>query len=137
MNQTRKYQGGCHCGAVRFEAEIDRTAVTNKCNCSFCTKVGSWGVIVKPDAFRQLSGEEALGSYQFNSKTTHHPFCKHCGVRPFSHGNLPELGGEYYSVNIHCLEDIDFTSLKVQYWDGRNDNWDAGPRSAPFPGGAR
>ena len=131
----KTYKGGCHCGAVRFEAELDPSTGT-KCNCSMCTKKAFFGVVVKPSSFRLVSGEAKLSDYQFNTRMMHHFFCPNCGVHAFGRGNLEQLGGEYYSVNLNCIDELDLSTLKPMYWDGRHNNWQAGPSAQPYsPGG--
>jgi hypothetical protein len=105
----------------------------SRCNCSICTKLSTAGIIVKPNAFRLLSGEDSVTDYHRGEHPVHHPFCKHCGVHAFGRGNIPEIGGEYVSINANCLDDVDLANVKVSYWDGRHDNWQSGTRDTPWP----
>jgi len=122
----KTYHGSCHCGAVRYEVELDLAEGTSKCNCSYCAKLRLWGKHAKPEEFRLLAGEDALTTYRFNTHSLEHPFCKHCGVHVFTHGDIPEVGGEFVSVNLASLDDVEPQELidaPLRWCDGRANNW--------------
>jgi hypothetical protein len=132
MSNT-KHTGGCHCGAVRFEVDTDLGKGVSRCNCTVCTKRGATGQIVKPDAFRLTQGENDLGVYTWGSGVSGYRFCKRCGINVYGSGTLDVLGGDFVSVNVNCLDGIDPNQLQTIHWDGRHDNWQAGPRDKPWP----
>ncbi len=127
----RTYSGGCHCGAVRFEADLDVSAGTVKCNCSICAKLRLWSVQVAPAAFRLLAGEAALADYRGRNPVAHHLFCRICGVHPFEWVDVPNMSGtKYYNVNVACLDGLEIDELMaapVRFADGRNDAWERRP----------
>ena len=126
-------RGGCHCGAVRFEVAVDLSRPGSRCNCTVCTKTAVTSAMVKPAAFTLLAGEEDLTSYVWGYQISRRFFCRRCGVHCFGRGFLEDVGGDYVSVNLNCLDDLDPSTLAIVYWDGRHGNWHAGTRSTPWP----
>lgn len=126
----RTYTGSCHCGAVRFEADVDLGEETIKCNCSICTKTRSWNAIVTPDSFRLLQGEDVLTDYQVGHDTIYHRFCSRCGVKPFGQGTADDPDDDFYAVNVVCLDDAtdeELAEAPVIYVDGRRGDWESPP----------
>jgi hypothetical protein len=130
---TKTHRGGCHCGAVRFEVALEPGFKGSRCNCSICAKTAITGAIVKPNAFRLLSGESDRGSYVWGGKISKRYFCKHCGIHCYAEGHLEQVGGDYVSVNLNCVDELDVNELEIVHWDGRHNNWMGGPSSAPWP----
>jgi hypothetical protein len=110
------YQGGCHCGRVRFEVTADLARISD-CNCSMCAKKGFLHLIVAPEQFRVLSGEGDLTTYRFNTGVARHTFCRHCGIHPFY---VPRSDPDKIDVNARCLDGVDVRALEVVPFDGRN-----------------
>jgi hypothetical protein len=131
---TKSYQGGCHCGAVRYQVEVDLQAGTGRCNCSFCGKTRAWSAQVKPAQFTLRTGEDQLGSYGFGTHAGEHLFCKTCGVRSFGRGYVEQIGGAFVSIQVACLDmsDDERASLPVTYQDGRDNNWWNAPKITSY-----
>jgi hypothetical protein len=110
------FAGGCHCGRVRFRVSADLSGVS-ECNCSICVKKGFLHLIVAPEQFELLSGADALSTYQFNTGTAQHTFCRHCGIHAFY---VPRSDPDKIDVNVRCLDDIDLSAVEIQPFDGRN-----------------
>jgi len=110
------YQGGCHCGRVRFRVRADLAKVT-ECNCSMCSKKGFLHLIVPLSDFELVAGEGELSTYRFNTKLAKHTFCRTCGVHPFY---VPRSDPDKIDVNARCLEGVDVRALSPAPFDGKN-----------------
>ena len=114
------YQGGCHCGSVRFEVvgEIEDLSV---CNCSICAKTGYLHWEVEPRQFALLTPKSVLRNYQFGTMTSKNLFCASCGVSAFRHSRGAP---EHVDINVRCLDGVDAEalaqSLTVEHFDGKS-----------------
>jgi len=111
-----RHEGGCHCGAVRFAAELpDELVPALDCNCSICRATGFLHIVVPHEDFTLLSGADRLTSYRFGTGAAEHLFCSVCGVKSFYQ---PRSHPEAWSVNAHCLDEA--PELAIETFDGKN-----------------
>ena len=121
-----KLSGGCHCGAVRFEAEAPGPPVEAlDCNCSVCRMTGYIHVNVPHERFELIVGRDALVSYRFGTGAAEHLFCRHCGIKSFYQ---PRSHPGHWSVNANCLDErpqLTITSFDGTSWEQAKANLDA------------
>ena len=111
-----KVRGGCHCGAVRFVAELpDEPIPPLDCNCSVCSMTGFLHIMVPHGRFDLVTGRDALTSYRFGTGAAEHLFCSVCGVKSFYQ---PRSHPAAWSVNANCLDAP--VDLSIERFDGRN-----------------
>lgn len=115
-----KLAGGCHCGAVRFTAEVSPATELLDCNCSICRRTGHLHLIVADEQFVLVSGRDSLISYRFGSGAAEHLFCRTCGIKSFYRPRSHPRG---WSVNFRCLDPGHGLDPPVRRFDGAE--WEA------------
>ncbi len=113
-----KKKGGCHCGKVRYEAEIDMTKPVLECNCSICAGKGLLLSFVPENQMTIVSGEESLTEYRFHTEKIAHFFCKVCGTEVFGTAN-DESGTPSYAINVRTLDAVNIDELQRTPYDGK------------------
>ncbi len=117
MTTLNTFEGGCHCGAVRFRVVVDKYKV-DECNCSICLKKGFLHLIVPSEKFTLLQGAEVLTTYTFNTGVAQHTFCRICGIHSFY---TPRSHPDGFSVNLRCLDGENVLSrFEIVPFDGSN-----------------
>ena len=122
----KTFHGSCHCGAVKYEAAIDLSHGTAKCNCTFCLKARAWKAFVRPADFRLEAGADRLTAYRKHPQASLKHHCAVCGVRTHETGSADYMGGDFVGVFVATLDDAtpdDLLSGPIRFSDGRHDNW--------------
>jgi hypothetical protein len=119
MLEARRYEGGCHCGHVRYAVTTALTPVIS-CNCSICSKRSSLLTFVPEDQFEHIKANDAdLTEYRFNKHVIRHLFCPVCGIHSYGKGTGPD-GKPMVAINVRCLDDVDVKALEITEFDGRS-----------------
>jgi hypothetical protein len=111
-----KYQGSCHCGKVKFEAEGEIKSGL-ACNCSMCRRKGSLLWFVPKTAFRLLTPDADAATYLFNKHAIRHRFCTTCGIHTHAEAAAPS-GEPTAAINLRVLDGIDLDAIPVTHYDG-------------------
>jgi len=117
-----KIDGGCHCGAIRYEADIDPASVA-VCHCSDCqTLSGSaFRVVVPSRAFRLLDGAPKIyvKTSERGSKRAQ-SFCANCGTPIYScEADDPRV----FSIRVGTVRQRAELPPKVQIWCRSARDW--------------
>ncbi len=112
-----KIDGGCHCGHIRYEAEIDPDGVMI-CHCTDCQTNSAtafrYGVLVKTADFRMTGGEPKryLKTAESGSRRAL-AFCPECGTSLYGcDADNPQV----YSLRLGTARQRDALVPRLQIW---------------------
>jgi hypothetical protein len=125
MEDGMNVQGGCHCGEIRYEAEVNPSKVVI-CHCSDCqTLSGSAFRTVaqtEPGTFRLISGTPKIYVKMAESgNRREQTFCPNCGTPIYS----APAGGGIKAVGLRAgtIRQRDELIPNDQYWFRSSRNW--------------
>ena len=116
------FEGGCHCGSVRYVCSEEPITVVN-CHCGDCQKIAGsafiTGVLV-PEGSVEINGE--MKSYRVEADSGNHitrNFCPACGTRI-----LVELeGGIGIGVSYTTMDDNSWLEPSVEFYASKAQPW--------------
>jgi hypothetical protein len=120
-----KVDGGCHCGRITFEAEIDPAKVLI-CHCTDCQSLSGSAfrtvVRVPESAFKLLSGEPKRYVKQADSgNRLVQAFCGDCGSPIY--GAHPGDHPPFYGIRVGTLRQRGKLAPKLQIWHRSAHDW--------------
>jgi len=113
-----KIDGSCHCGAVRYEAEIDPDAVY-LCHCADCQAISGspfrWAVSVPAEDYTLLSGtpKTYVKTSERGSKN-HQVFCPDCASPLYS--TFADGGGRTLNLRLGTARQRDQLRPSSEFW---------------------
>ena len=127
-----KVHGQCHCGAIRYEAEVD-PARTQACHCTDCQRLSGSPYRVSIPAPREsfvlLSGNPRIYVKTADSGNKRaQAFCADCGSPIYSSAvSDPPM----YSLRVGCLDERAALPPHKQIWCRSSLGWAADVRELP------
>ena len=120
-----KIDGGCHCGYISYEAEIDPEKVVI-CHCTDCQTLSGSAfrtvALTHENAFRLLSGEPKIYVKTGESGTKRvQSFCPECGTPIYSSTIADDP--KVYGVRVGTSRQRDQLVPKTQLWCRSSQRW--------------
>ena len=120
-----KIDGGCHCGHISYEAEIDSDKEV-ACHCTDCqTMSGAPFRMVAfsvADGFKLLSGELKIYVKTAESgNKRQQSFCPECGTPIYAAG--VEEGPKNYGIRVGSIRQRAELTPKLQVWSRSAQHW--------------
>jgi len=109
--------GGCHCGSIRYEAEVD-PARTTLCHCTDCQKLTGTAyrvsVPAREGSFRLVSGTPSVYIKVADSGSRRAlAFCATCGSPLYAHdADHPKI----YGLRVGCIDEREALVPTAQKW---------------------
>ena len=120
-----KIDGGCHCGYLTYEAEVDPEEVFI-CHCTDCQRISGSAfrtiVSAPEETFRFLTGEPKIYVKTGDSGAQRpQAFCPNCGspIYATSVGEGPKIFG----IRVGTVRQRDQLRPKAQYWYRSAHDW--------------
>ncbi|KAI1136728.1 hypothetical protein F5Y05DRAFT_414983 [Hypoxylon sp. FL0543] len=118
QEKRKTYEGGCHCGYIKFSVTLSPPLPEYKvmnCNCSSCSHFGY--LLVSTDVAWHNNGRERCASYRFNTKQKDQMFCPKCGA---------SLGIDFekwwpdhtYGISVRSFYGVNLDELEYKKLDG-------------------
>jgi len=113
-----KVTGRCHCGSIRYEAEVDETKV-RMCHCSDCQMLTGSAFRVNVPALAgtfRLQGDGQLKIYIKTADSGNqraHAFCPECGTPVYA---AAASNATEYSLRLGCLDQRHALKPARQIW---------------------
>lgn len=120
-----KIDGGCHCGALTYEAEVDVDKVT-VCHCTDCQKMSGTAFRTVGHAaeknFKLLSGEPKIYEKVAESGARRAmAFCGNCGTQIY--GTSVGEGPKVYGIRLGTASQRDSLTPQRQIWGRSSMPW--------------
>ncbi|KIW99923.1 uncharacterized protein Z518_10851 [Rhinocladiella mackenziei CBS 650.93] len=121
--KSQTYEGGCHCGKVKFTVKLSppvEDGPVTSCNCSICHINGYLMVYPLESNITWISGFNDLTTYTFGKERIAHSFCSICGTSIGGKSTDPNFFADNRAVNVRTLKGIDIDDLKLRKVNGRS-----------------